>query len=361
MMYSDDDERSFSFISATGVESAYTPAPSEQDTDEFELIYDEDAGSPQGALSSCDSTSVPPDIHAHEFEHGRRYHSFMSGRYPLPNDIGEQQREETKHALMLQLTNGKLFLSDVGEFPQKIIDIGTGTGTWVIDVADLYPSASVIGTDLSPIQPKWLPINARMFLEDCEDPEWTHGCGFDLVHFRGVADVLLDLEAVVTNAYCNIKSGGWIEFQEFDQEILCDDDTMIEDDPVRVFSDLCAKGMRKHGCPGFGKQDLRRTLERAGFSRIQVVIKKVPISTWSRDKKLKTLGALMKMNILESLDGFAAKPLAALSMSVKERRDLVTIVRQSLDDDRVHRYVDYRICYGQKIELGSGSASGSFF
>ncbi|KAK7429190.1 hypothetical protein QQZ08_004200 [Neonectria magnoliae] len=338
-MYSDDDERSFSFISATDFESAYTPAPSEGDTDEFELIYDEDAGSSQGALSSCDSTSVPPDIHAHEFEHGRRYHSFMSGRYPLPNDIGEQQREETKHALMLQLTNGKLFLSDVGEFPQKIIDIGTGTGTWVIDVADLYPSASVIGTDLSPIQPKWLPINARMFLEDCEDPEWTHGCGFDLVHFRGVADVLLDLEALVTNAYCNIKSGGWIEFQEFDQEILCDDDTMIEDDPVWVFNDLCAKG----------------------FSRIHVVVKKVPISTWSRDKKLKTLGVLMKMNILESLDGFAAKPLVALGMSVKERRDLVTIVRQSLDDDRVHRYVNCRICYGQKVELGSGSASGSFF
>ena len=59
----------------------------------------------------------------------------------------------------------------------------------------------MVGTDLSPIQPKWLPINVRMFVEDCEEPEWLHGCGFDLVHFRGMADVLLDLEAVVTNAY----------------------------------------------------------------------------------------------------------------------------------------------------------------
>ena len=143
--------------------------------------------------------------------------------------------------------------------------------------------------------------------------------------------------------------------------MLCDDYAMIEDDPVRVFNDLCTEGMRKHGCPGFGRQDLRRTLERAGFSRIQVETKKVPISTWSRDRRLRTVGALMKINILEALDGLAAKPLAALGMSVKERRDLVAGVRKSLDDDRVHRYVNCRICYGQKVELDSSSASGSSF
>lgn len=70
----------------------------------------------------------------------------------------------------------------------------------------MYPSASVVGTDLSPIQPRWMPINARMFVEDCEDPEWMHGCGFDLVHFRGVAGMLLDSDAVVANAY-------WYDFQ----------------------------------------------------------------------------------------------------------------------------------------------------
>lgn len=68
-------------------------------------------------------------------------------------------------------------------------------------VADAYPSASIMGTDLSPIQPKWLPPNARMFVEDCEGPEWMHGQGFDLVHFRGMAGILRDIDAMVLNAY----------------------------------------------------------------------------------------------------------------------------------------------------------------
>ncbi|KAH7156192.1 S-adenosyl-L-methionine-dependent methyltransferase [Dactylonectria macrodidyma] len=339
-MHSDDDQRSFSLISISDIGTIHDLT--EQDTDEFELIYrDQDAGSLLETASSSDSTSVPPDFHAHEFEHGRRYHSYKSGRYPLPNDIGEQEREETAHALMLQLMDGKLFLSDIGDAPQKILDIGTGTGTWAIDVADLYPSASVVGTDLSPIQPRWMPINARMFVEDCEDPEWMHGCGFDLVHLRGVAGVLLDLDAVVANAYCNIINGGWIELQEFDPLVLCDDGTMEE-----------------------GDKDLRRTLEHAGFKRIQVVTKQVPISAWSSDKKLKTVGSLMKANILEALDGFAAKPLVALGMSVKERRDLVADVLESLDDDRVHRYINCHFCYGQKdeqeeVETDSDSDSDS--
>lgn len=33
------------------------------------------------------------------------------------------------------------------------LDIGTGTGIWAIDFADEHPETTVIGTDLSPIQP----------------------------------------------------------------------------------------------------------------------------------------------------------------------------------------------------------------
>ena len=65
----------------------------------------------------------------------------------------------------------------------------------------MYPSASVIGTDLSPIQPTWLPINVRMYVEDCEEPEWLHGSYFDLVHFRRMANMLRDVNGMLAKVY----------------------------------------------------------------------------------------------------------------------------------------------------------------
>jgi len=57
------------------------------------------------------------------------------------------------HSLLL-LLDGKAFFAPV-ENPQRILDVGTGTGIWALDVGDQYPSAQVVGIDLSPIQPRW--------------------------------------------------------------------------------------------------------------------------------------------------------------------------------------------------------------
>ena len=51
------------------------------------------------------------------------------------------------------------------------------------------------------IQPKWVPVNVRMFVDDCEGADWLHGSGYDLVHFRGMAGVLRDLDGVLARVY----------------------------------------------------------------------------------------------------------------------------------------------------------------
>ena len=51
------------------------------------------------------------------------------------------------------ILDNKLYLAPIEKNIQKALDIGTGTGIWAIDFADEHPSATVIGTDISPIQP----------------------------------------------------------------------------------------------------------------------------------------------------------------------------------------------------------------
>lgn len=111
-----DEAASISVLSSVpDVETIYTPSVTDQGTDDgFELTAadsDESEESDESdelyhsvdVDSGC-STSLLPVVHDHEWAHGRRYHGYKRGRYPLPNDTFEQQREDTLHALMLELT-----------------------------------------------------------------------------------------------------------------------------------------------------------------------------------------------------------------------------------------------------------------
>lgn len=113
----------FTLTAASSVEASdpIEPATGPAEEDEFETTDDFDT-------RSTGSTSATSSIYAHTFENGRRYQYFKNGRYPIPNDDSEQDREDMKHAMMLELTDGELFYAPIGDNPQNILDIGTGTG-----------------------------------------------------------------------------------------------------------------------------------------------------------------------------------------------------------------------------------------
>jgi methylase of polypeptide subunit release factors len=59
----------------------------------------------------------------------------------------EQQRLNIHHEVFLKLLHDQLYIAPLKD-PRRILDIGTGSGIWAVEMADKFPEAEVIGTDL---------------------------------------------------------------------------------------------------------------------------------------------------------------------------------------------------------------------
>jgi trans-aconitate methyltransferase len=130
------------------------------------------------------------------------------------------------------MIGGHLFRAPINRNPQRVLDLGTGTGIWAIDFADEFPSAFVIGTDLSPIQPTSVPVNCKFYVDDFES-EWTFGPEekFDFIHGRSLGGTVANYDLLFQRIFDNLNPGAWVEMQEFEADYFSPDDPTMSKAP----------------------------------------------------------------------------------------------------------------------------------
>ncbi|PNH36643.1 hypothetical protein BJF96_g619 [Verticillium dahliae] len=191
------------------------------------------------------------------------------------------------HHFITLLLGDKLYEAPIDE-PKRVLDVGTGTGIWAIDVADAHPAAEVTGFDISPIQPFWVPPNCKFHIDDAQ-LEWTYPpASFDLIHIRALYGSIADWPKLYGEAFKALKPGGYLENFEFTIS-LCSDAPSVRDDPKHVFKQWGQK----------------RYMEQAGFENIVVKDYRLPCGGWSSDPRLKEVGIYNLAFLEESLEGFA--------------------------------------------------------
>src|SRR5579859_8060191 len=85
--------------------------------------------------------------------------------YPLPHDVSEKIRLDTLHFAFKYHLGGNVVPTIAPELATHIVDVGTGSGKWVIEVAEEFPKARVTGIDLAyPIFEADLPPDNTAFL-----------------------------------------------------------------------------------------------------------------------------------------------------------------------------------------------------
>jgi hypothetical protein len=197
------------------------------------------------------------------------------------------------------------------------------------DFADQFPSAEIVGTDISPIQPPWVPPNCKFEIDDAQEL-WTWPVDhFDFVHIRNLHGSISDWSALYEQCFRHTKPGGLIEQLEFD--IATQSDQVGPDHIFVQWNNLFAECGERMGKTFKTAAQMRQKIIDAGF--VDVVEKKwkVPIGGWSSDPKLKHVGLYTLLFLDGSLEGFALYMLKEImGWKYEEIQVLVAKMRQAL-------------------------------
>ena len=191
------------------------------------------------------------------------------------------------------------------------MDVGTGTGIWCADFGDEFPNCEVIGTDLSPMQPSWVPPNVRFEIDNAED-EWTWGENvFDFIHVRTLVGNIKDWDRLYQQAFKALKPGGYLEHHENSVRMRAEDDSFADDSPLGVWHTVFWQSGEKLGQTfKVVDDDVQPVgMKKAGFEEVTTRDWKCPVTPWPKDKKMKAIGSYTKMSLEGDLEGMVL-PLA---------------------------------------------------
>ncbi|CCC14944.1 unnamed protein product [Sordaria macrospora k-hell] len=355
--------------SPKGKEKSPTPAPTSPVGDEsLEPVgllpgahwgqqvqeMDEDNDSTLGSDTESSTASISSSILHYRSVLGRTYHSdsVTDTEYWGPNDAKANELLDIMHATLVMLFDGKLYTSPLNEKEIKnAIDIGTGTGVWAIDFADDHPNCNVVGTDISPIQPTWLPPNACFEINDATK-QWTYQENyFDFIHLRWLTGVIQDWNALYKEAYRCAKPGAWIEHLDVDAQFYCFDGTMPEKSAMAQWGPIWKEVGRKTGLEFnvVSSNTMEKGLKNAGFTNITSEDYYVPASSWSDDEKMKQLGIYNSVAMTHDVEGFLVYFMSNyLGWTSKDITNYAATIRREFREAKIHSNGRWRIVRAQK-------------
>ncbi|KFY50467.1 hypothetical protein V495_00267 [Pseudogymnoascus sp. VKM F-4514 (FW-929)] len=284
-------------------------------------------------------------------ENGRTYHAYQEGKYLMPNDEKEQDRMDMIYHSLRLMFEDRLFFAPVKN-PQRIADMATGTGIWAIDVGDQYEAAEVIGIDLSPIQPNWVPPNVQFRVDDI-DKDWMFEHPLDLIHSRICSGLAIrDWPRYLRECMKFLKPGGWVEAQEFSSSIGCEDDSLPPDSMIRRWHEEANRTFTAAGCDlRFEGETLKRQMVDAGFVNCVVLEYRWPMGPWHEDKRLKDAGAFAMMSMLADMEAISLASMTRFGgWKMDELKVFLKSVKKEWRMKSIKAYWPLYVVYGQKPE-----------
>ncbi|KZP03824.1 S-adenosyl-L-methionine-dependent methyltransferase [Athelia psychrophila] len=223
------------------------------------------------ALSRTDNGGI-------QHHNARTYASSES--YILPSDEAERQRLDHQHGLFKRNFENRLFLAPVAlKAGDRVLDSGTGAGSWLLDFAGEVPdTVAIYGIDISPrLFPANPPANAHLSTQSVTQLPADWSATFALVNQRHLVGGLTATawKAALAEIYRVLVPGGWVNLFEMN----CDSTHMDYQQGPATFKMLKIVDavFRSVGALPDAVYHLRGWLEEAGFVNVDTQMRRLPL------------------------------------------------------------------------------------
>ncbi|KAH7175725.1 methyl transferase [Dactylonectria macrodidyma] len=292
------------------------------------------------------------------WKYGRFYGSWQPGKYLFPVDSEELDRMDLFHKVFLVARGNKLFHAPVTRPKPRIMDLGTGTGIWAINVAeDWFPDAQIMAVDLNKIQPALIPVGVIPKQYDIEEPMWTPllaDC--DLIHIRMLlGSIQTDLwPQLYRKVFEHLTPGlGHIEHIEIDWTPRWDgDEKKPANSPFQQWAQLFLAGMDQFNRSArVTPRETRQMIEAAGFTDVRQDVIQALVCPWSPDWRKREIARWFNLALSLSLESLSMMPLIEKQgLKYEEVRELCARVKREICNSRYHTYCNIYVWTAAKPE-----------
>ncbi|KAK7465267.1 hypothetical protein VKT23_005246 [Stygiomarasmius scandens] len=255
-MYTDTDEEdmseaSFGFDARSGVASSHTSHDASMRS-----------ASPAPSVMSV-SSSFRAQAYKHEYGRGLNNYSEV---YRLPADEEELSRLDTQHLMFNEIMGkyhpkmAEIMADDVPGESKAVLDLGCGSGMWIMDVARDFPNCNAVAVDLVPMQSLYetcsdsemqqtdircreMPPNLRSEVDDINlGLEHFYG-DFNVVHARLISSGIKDYRELINHIALVLRPGGIIDLMEYDFHVYDENHRRVNVDTSTVAGPWWARWM----------------------------------------------------------------------------------------------------------------------